>query len=500
VLERNEGGADNWGEVRKLTASDPAADDRFGYSVSISGNTAVVGAYRNDDAGTSSGSAYVFERNQGGADNWGEVRKLTASDAAAGDLFGYSVSIHGNTIVVGAYGNDASSGSAYVYERNQGGVDNWGEVRKLTAAAGDFFGISISIEEATVVVGAPGNDDAGTSSGSAYVFERNQGGSDNWGEVRKLTASDAYPDSAFGRSVSLSGDTLVVGSDINDAGALNAGAAYVFERNTGGTDNWGESRKLTAPDAAEFDNFGSSVSISGDTVVVATPRTEDAGPETGSAYVFARNVGGADAWGFVQKLIASDAAAFDDFGADVSVAGDRVLVGAPGAGDVSGGAVYVLNTNCPICGDGDATDPGEACDDGNTVGGDGCSADCSVAASGVPGEASSGGNMQASRAGSSIDVAFAPACAATDHAAYWGLGPITGAPEWTGSACGLGTGGAATFDPGVSLLPGAWLYFVIVGHDGDDEGSYGVDSTPAQRPEAVGIGSCDRPLGSATCG
>ncbi len=105
---------------------------------------------------------------------------------------------------------------------------------------------------------------------------------------------------------------------------------------------------------------------------------------------------------------------------------------------------------------------------------------------------------RASRNLSSIDVTFAPACSATDHAVYWGLGPIDCSLDWVGSACNLGTGGSASFDPGVSPAPGEFLYFVVVGYDLAGEGSYGVSSTGA-RPEAAGIGACDRPLGATTC-
>jgi hypothetical protein len=188
VFERNQGGGDNWGEVAILHASDAQGDDRFGQSVSISGDTLVVGAnYENGGTGdplSGAGAAYVFERNQDGADNWGEVTILQASDAQAYDRFGQSVSISGDTLVVGAY-------------REDGG-------------AGDPF----------------------SSSGAAYIFERNQDGGDNWGEVMILRASDAQTGDDFGQSVSISGYTLVVGAYYEDGGAgdplSDAGAAYVF--------------------------------------------------------------------------------------------------------------------------------------------------------------------------------------------------------------------------------------------------------------------------------
>lgn len=142
---------------------------------------------------------------------------------------------------------------------------------------------------------------------------------------------------------------------------------------------------------------------------------------------------------------------------------------------------------------------GETCDDGNTVGGDGCPADCGVPTAPVPGESSASNELRAARgSGTTVDVAYAAACSAADHAAYWGVGPIPGALSWSGSACGLGISGNASFDPG-SPSPGKFLYFVVVGYTNDDEGPYGSNSAGAERPEATGVGACDRPLGTATC-
>ncbi len=219
----------------KITASDAAEVDQFGHSVAIAGDTAIVGARFNDDAGGGdSGSAYIFDRNQGGTDNWGQVLKLTASDAAAGDFFGNSVAIAGDTAIVGAYQNDdagSASGSAYIFARNQGGADNWGQVLKLTAsdaAAGDQFGYSVAISGDTAIVGALLNDDAGGDSGSVYIFDRNQGGADNWGQVLKLIASDAAGNDFFGVSVAIAGDTAIVGALLNDDAGSQSGSVYIF--------------------------------------------------------------------------------------------------------------------------------------------------------------------------------------------------------------------------------------------------------------------------------
>lgn len=332
IFERNRGGADRWGQVKKLTALDGLAGDQFGLSIGISGNTVVVGAYGDD---FSRGAAYIFDRNRGGTDNWGQVKKLTASDGVASDLFGFSVGISGDTVVVGATGDNGARGSAYVFERSRGGLDNWGEARRLSASDAsefDLFGYDVRINDDTVVVGAFSDD---VERGSAYIYERNRGGPGNWGEVKKLTASDGTVNDQFGVSVGISGNTVVVAANGDDS---FKGSAYVFERNNGGTENWGEVRKLTASDGSVSGGFGRSVGISGDTIVVGA--NGDASFR-GSSYVFERNKGGADNWGEVRKLIASDGVAGDQFGSAVGINLGTIAVGARGD-DESKGSAYIV--------------------------------------------------------------------------------------------------------------------------------------------------------------
>jgi len=340
VFERNTNGADQWGEVVKLTASDGGTDDYFGFAVAISGGTIVAGAYYENSA---QGSVYVFAPPDKA---WRETKKETASDGAAGDLFGVGVGISGDTLVVGAPVDDLWQGSAYVFERNKTGADEWGQVMKLTAsdgAGGDRFGAAVAISGDTIVVGAWGDD---TAQGSAYVFERNKDGDDDWGQVMKLTASDGAAYDEFGHSVAISGDTIVVGAWGDDTGQ---GSAYVFERNESGADAWGEVKKLTASDGRGYDWFGYAVAISFDTIVVgAYADNIGAKSNQGSAYVFERNKTGADLWGQVVKLTASDGAAHDDFGYSVAISGDTIVVGALddniGANSNQGSA-YVFERN-----------------------------------------------------------------------------------------------------------------------------------------------------------
>lgn len=323
-------------EITKLVASDAAASDEFGYAVAISGDTAVVGAQRDGDGGSQTGSAYVFIKS-GGA--WTQQAKLTASDAGSLDNFGNAVAISGDTIVVGAVYDDngfTDSGSAYVFTRSAG---VWTQRAKLASedlAASDFFGKSVSISGNTILVGASGN----SFGGSAYVFT---GSGATWTQQSKLTAADSELDDTFGNSVSLSGDTAVIGAHADDDAGTSSGSAYIFVRS--GL-SWTQQAKLNASDAAAGDQFGFSVAVSSDTVVVGARYDDDHGLSSGSAYIFSRT---GTAWSQQAKLTASDGAANDQFGQAVSISNDTAIAGAPGDDDTAdgSGSAYVFLRNGP---------------------------------------------------------------------------------------------------------------------------------------------------------
>ena len=303
----------------KLTASDGTSGDRFGWSVAVDGDTAVAGAYLDDDNGSESGSAYVFTRESG---VWSQGAKLTPSDGASGDRFGWSVAVDGDTAVAGAYlddDNGSDSGSAYVFTRESG---VWSQSAKLTAsdgAAGDRFGESVAVDGDTAVVGAYLDDDNGSDSGSAYVFTRESG---VWSQSTKLTPSDGAAGDGFGVSVAVDGDTAVVGAVYDDDNGSDSGSAYVFTRESG---VWSQSAKLTASDGAWEDWFGRSVAVDGDTAVAGAVYDDDNGSSSGSAYVFTRESG---VWSQSAKLTASDGASGDWFGRSVAVDGDTAVAGA----------------------------------------------------------------------------------------------------------------------------------------------------------------------------
>jgi hypothetical protein len=283
---------DGTGE-QKITASDAADSDLFGFSVAINEDKVIVGAYGNDDSGSASGSVYVYN-----LDGTGE-QKITASDGASNSRFGWSVAVSDTHIVVGANGDDDRgiySGSVYVYN-----TDGTGQV-KITASDGaefDGFGFSVAVTDNHIVVGAPNNDDP-SNSGSVYVYNL-----DGTGQV-KITASDAELGDAFGYSVAVSDTHIVVGAAEDDDRGSMSGSAYVYN-----LDGTGE-QKITASDGAVNDRFGAAVAIQGDKIIVGANGDDDAGNMSGAVYVY--NLDGTGE----QKIVASDATGDEYFGFSVA--------------------------------------------------------------------------------------------------------------------------------------------------------------------------------------
>ncbi len=320
VFARNESG---WSQQQILIAEDAEHDDYFGGSVSIDGDTIVVGAYGDDDGGSRSGAAYVFTRNEG---VWTEQQKLIAADARDNDYLGWSVSISGDTAVVGAYGDDEYTGSAYVFTRNESGWSQWQKLVANDAASWGHFGQSAAISEDTIVVGSHGDD---YYAGAAYVFTRSQSG---WNEQQKLTANDAESGDCFGHSLMVDGDTIVVGAPWDDDGGWSSGSAYVFTRSV---KHWSQQEKLHNAALTDHANFGKSVAVSGDTIVVGAYGNGSGGPFSGAAYGYGRN-GAAWTQSTTDLSIAPEFGPFgvpeDRFGTSVAVDGDYVVIGAPHRG------------------------------------------------------------------------------------------------------------------------------------------------------------------------
>ena len=323
--------------------SDGTSDDYFGRSVSISsdGSTAIVGARYDDDNGSQSGSAYIYKLVEG---IWQET-KLLASDGADGDYFGQSVSISsdGSTAIVGAYGDDDNgtlSGSAYIYKL-VGGVLQETKLLASNGASEDYFGYSVSISSdgATAIVGAVWDDDNGTNSGSAYIYKLDGG---VWQET-KLLASDGASSDQFGASISISkdGGTAIVGAYGDDDNGTYSGSAYIYKL-VG--DVWQET-KLLASDMAKYDQFATCISISsnGTTALVGADGDDDNGSCSGSAYIYSLVKG---IWQET-KLLASDGTSSDYFGYSVSISSDgtTAIVGARYDDDngSSSGSAYIYS-------------------------------------------------------------------------------------------------------------------------------------------------------------
>jgi hypothetical protein len=346
--------AQNWNEVIKVVASDRATSAYFGYSVAIDGNYAIVGAQVDDiDIGgntlLNAGSAYILKKNAQG--NWSEIQKITASDLEANARFGYSVSISGNIIVIGALfeGKNESgalplikSGAAYIFSKNLAG--NWIETQKIVASDrsnNSFFGNSVSNSNLTIVIGARGeNKDLNggasiTDAGASYVFEKDQ--NNNWIQVKKLIAFDRGLPDLFGYCVSVFGDKIVIGSPKNsyNESGLNfikySGAVYIYERNNSGV--WSFSNKLVPIQRYSKSNFGLSVSIDQNTILVGAP---DYGTY-GASFIFEFN--SSSTWQEIQKITLGSP--YYDFGISTAIQNDYLIIGSLGDyGSFIGGTLF----------------------------------------------------------------------------------------------------------------------------------------------------------------
>ena len=317
----------------KIVASDAEASDYFGYSVSVDGDYAIVGAYGEDTGGSASGAAYIFHKT--GGNTWDSGTKIVASDASADDFFGFSVSINGDYAIVGADHEGAGgseAGAAYIFHRT--GTNTWDSGTKIVASdaeASDQFSKGVSINGDYAIVGAYGES---SNSGAAYVFHRT--GTNTWDSGTKIVAPDAAADDLFGGSVSINGDYAIVGAYGESS---SSGAAYVFYRT--GINSWDSGTKIVAPDAETGDYFGKGVSINGDYAMVGANGEDTGGSSAGASYIFHRT--GINSWDSGTKIVAPDAEAGDDFGLFVSISSDCIIIGAnhEAAGGANAGAAYI---------------------------------------------------------------------------------------------------------------------------------------------------------------
>ncbi len=319
-------------QIAKLFPDDGAQGDYFGWSVGISGNTAIFGAWSDDDNGFTSGSAYLFDTATAQ-----QLAKLLPNDGAEGDAFGRAVAIGEETAIVGAPwdgDNGADSGSAYLFDTATG--QQLAKLLPDDGAPGDIFGRSVAISGNTAIVGASGDDDNGDGSGSAYLFDTTTGQ-----QVAKLLPDDGAEFDWFGRSVAISGATALVGAIGDDDNGSMSGSAYFFDTTTGE-----QIAKLLPADGAVGDLFGHSVGISGTTAIVGAYGDDDNGGYSGSAYLFNTATGQQ-----LAKLLPGDGAEHDHFGYSVAISGATAIVGARHHNDngTYSGSAYLFDAAGSAC-------------------------------------------------------------------------------------------------------------------------------------------------------
>lgn len=330
-----------WTFQAKLLGNNTESEDNFGYAVDVDGNFAIVTSPKNRGAG----AAYIYERE---GTVWEQKRnrvriRMIPIDRDGASSFGTSVAINGETAVIGATGGKVGQdvvGAAYVFTRNE--PPFWNQHTKLTASdsrGGDQLGYAVALSGSEVIAGAPKHSAGGLGSGAAYIYEQKEDGT--WIEAIKLSDGETASEDQFGISVAISGNLAISGAQQDDDVAPNAGAAYIFERS--GT-LWLQRTKLVADDAKAGDLFGNTVAISGETVVIGAPGADDAGPESGAAYVFTYL---GDEWVQRAKLIGDDTSMFDHFGTAVAVHENTALIGAHGKdeGAEDSGAAYIFVRN-----------------------------------------------------------------------------------------------------------------------------------------------------------
>ena len=326
----------------QLNTTAAVLQDNLGASVGISGNYALIGVPKDDtDVGTNTGSLQIFLRTETG---WVQHQKLTASDATSGDQLGTTLAVSGDYVIVGVPGKDGvgtNSGAAYIFTR-QG--TEWVEQAKLVASdetAGDYFGISVAIDGDTALVGAHRGNEAFADGGAVYVFERIGA---SWYQTAKILAPDGANFSYFGFSVAFNGNTAIIGATRDDEAGNDAGAAYVFVRDQFG---WTQQAKLIGNNTKAEDNFGYAVAIDGDFAVVTSPRNRG----TGAAYIYEREgTRWEQKRNRIRiRMIPIDHDGATSFGISVAISGETAVIGATGAivGEEEVGAAYVFTRNEP---------------------------------------------------------------------------------------------------------------------------------------------------------
>jgi hypothetical protein len=316
----------SWQVIDRLHPDDPTMDAQFGYSVFMKGSLLFVGAPFHTDNFIKSGAVYVFAKNVA-TNEWEQVGKILPNDPSDNQQFGVSLSYDGRFLVAGALLDDQTAqdaGAAYLFD----GQNSWGQTAKLRASdgtTGDEFGTSVSITNLNwVAVGAPKNDEYGLDAGAVYLYRRS---GTTWIQHKKLKGSTTIAGDWFGSTVALSGTTLLAGAPQNDERAIDAGMVYAFDQNVGGVNQWNQRTKLFAYDGEKRDRFGSSLGFEGNNAIVGAPFDNPQGANSGSGYVFFRLNDGQ--WIFIEKAVDPTGNLNDKLFSSVALSGRSIIAGAP---------------------------------------------------------------------------------------------------------------------------------------------------------------------------
>ena len=311
-------------QITKLHPEDAAAEDRFGISVAIHENVAIVGSLHANATGPMSGAAYLFDVTTGK-----QLHKIVGEDTVAGDEFGISVGISDATAIVGAHMHD--TGMAYLFDVESG--QQTGKLISEDADSGSLFGVAVALDGNTALVGARYDDEFGTAAGAAYLFDTS-----TQQQMHKLTAHDATNGDRFGMYVDVDGNTAIVGSRYDDDVKKSSGSAYLFDVDTGR-----ERFKLVADDSEPNDHFGSAVSVSGNMAIVGAVNDATHTIFAGSTYVYDVNTGEQ-----LIHILAEDGQFLDQFGHSVGLDDGIAVVGATqllqsGSTELATGKGYVFD-------------------------------------------------------------------------------------------------------------------------------------------------------------
>jgi len=332
-----------WDQTQKLVPNSIGSHDGFGDCVAIQGDMIVVGSPGDDDVATNSGAAYVFT-NIAGA--WTLTDKLIAPPVGAGDNYASSVGVDQDVIVLSASLTDTAgvnSGAVYVYRYTNNVWTYEAQLISDDIAQFDRFGIDVAVSGNRILVGADSDDDNGSSSGSVYVFTHD---GSQWNQSAKISADDGAVDDQFGERVDISNDQIIVGARYDDDRGSRSGSAYIYEFSGS---KWELASKLTAFDGNSSEYFGQDVAIqSGRAIVGAWGQNDRFGFfNAGASYVYSRVNG---AWAIEAKVIDQDREGGDFYGYSVDISDDFALVGADGNDDFwwgpDAGSAYIIELDC----------------------------------------------------------------------------------------------------------------------------------------------------------